>query len=476
MSVAARIERGLAAAPAAIAAREALAGAGEEAWIVGGAVRDAALGRAVGDLDLVIGSDPEAAARRIAADGHAFELSGEFATWRALDRGHGWSTDVATLRGGSIEADLKLRDFTLNAVAVPLAGGQPLDPTGGLDDLRAGLLRAASQRAFEDDPLRLLRAARLAAGLGLSIDAATAELARRAASRAAEPAGERQFAELRGILSGPDPLGGLDLLDRLGVTAAVLPELEALRGVSQSANHHLDAHAHTIEVLRRLLEVEADLERFAGESAPAVADALAEPLADELTRGGALRFAAILHDVGKPATRSEQDGFVGFRGHDRVGAEIVREICRRLRTSRRFADQLAAITRHHLVLGFMVRDRPLPPRRVWQYLRETSPVALDVTVLTIADRLSAQGGAVPEEAIEGHLELAREMLAAAIALEREGAPRPPLDGTEIAAVLGIEPGPELGEAVDELAAATYAGEVGDRESAAAHLRRWRSGG
>ena len=120
----------------------------------------------------------------------------------------------------------------------------------------------------------------------------------------------------------------------------------------------------------------------------------------------------------------------------------------------------------------MVRERPVPPRRVWEYLSRTAPQSLDTTLLTVADRLSAQGGGVPEEAITGHLDLAREMLAAAVAWEREGAPEPLLRGDEIAAETGIAPGPALGEAVTELEAAQYAGDVADRDGAIAHLRAW----
>jgi len=365
-----------------------------------------------------------------------------------------------------------LRDFTVNAVAVPLAGGSPIDPTGGLSDLEAGVLRVCSDRSFADDPLRVLRAARFAARAGLEPEPETVALARREARRAADPAGERQFTELAALLSGPEPLAGLGLLDRFEATAAVLPEIAALRGVEQSANHHLDVHDHTLEVLRRMLEVERDLPRYCGEAADAVAGLLAEPLADDLTRKDGLRWAALLHDIGKPATRTEREGWVSFLGHDSLGAEMVTGLCRRLRTSRRFAGHVAAITRDHLVLGFMVRERPLPARRVWEYLSRTAPQSLDTTLLTVADRLSAQGGGVPEEAIAGHLDLAREMLAAAVAWEREGTPEPLLRGDEIAAETGIAPGPALGEAVTELAAAQYAGEVADREGAIAHLRAW----
>ncbi|HET6831403.1 MAG TPA: HD domain-containing protein [Solirubrobacterales bacterium] len=470
-----RLEERFGASPAIEVARSGLRDVDDRAWLVGGAVRDAALGVDVVDVDIAFAGDPAEAARRIAADadGHPFELSGEFATWRVVAREGAWKVDVAALRGGSIEVDLRLRDFTVNAIAMPLGGGDPIDPTGGLRDLEGEALRACSERAFEDDPLRVLRAARFVARSGFTPEAATLELARAAAARAGEPAGERQFAELRLLLSGPDPLAGLDLLDGVGAMAAVLPEVAALHGVGQSANHHLDAYEHTLEVLRRMLDVERDLQRYCGEATVAAAAALDEPLADELSRGDALRWAALLHDIGKPATRTERDGWISFIGHDAVGAEMVTEVCRRLRTSRRFAAQIAAMTRDHLVLGFMVRERPLPPRRVWDYLRRTAPQTLDTTLFTVADRLSAQGGGVPDEAIAGHLELARSMLAATVAWEAEER-APLLRGDEIAAETGIEPGPALGEAVAELEAAQFCGEVSDRAAAIAHLRAWAS--
>ncbi len=463
-------------APSVGLARRALE-SGADAWIAGGAVRDAALEREVTDLDLAVAGDPAAAAKAIAreGDGHAFELSAEFATWRAVARDQTWQVDVSALRGETIEADLGARDFTLGAVAVPLVGGGPVDPFDGLGDLERRLLRVVSEASFEDDPLRLLRAVRLAADLALEVDPATAALARSQAYLAAEPAGERQLAELRRLLGGPDPLRGLALLDELGLTAVVLPELEALRGVEQGPNHHLDVHGHTLAVLEQSLAVEADLERFAGERAAEVRQMLAEPLADEMDRATALRFGALVHDIGKPATRGERDGYVTFIGHDSEGAEIVGQLCRRLRASQRLTRHLQAMTLHHLRLGFLVHEAPLPPRRIHEYLRATEPVTVDVTLLTVADRLSARGSGpfATGEAIEAHLELARQMLAAALDWRRDGPPAPLLRGDELAAELGIAPGPELGDLLLELEAAQYAGEVSTREEAIERARRLR---
>jgi putative nucleotidyltransferase with HDIG domain len=336
-------------------------------------------------------------------------------------------------------------------------------------------LRVVSEESFRDDPLRLLRAARLAADLALEIDAPTVASARRDSARAAEPAGERQLAELRRLVGGPDPLRGVGLLDELGLTAVVLPELEALRGVEQGPNHHLDVFGHTLAVLERTLEVESDLERFAGARAAETQALLEEPLADEMSRGTALRFGALFHDIGKPATRGERDGYVTFIGHDSEGAEIIGGICGRLRASGRLTRHLKAQTQHHLPLGFIVHEAPLPPRRVHEYLRATEPVAADVTLLTVADRLSARGSGpfATEEAIEAHLSLARQMLAAALDWHRDGPPAPLLRGDELAEELGIAQGPELGDLLAELEAAQYAGDVSTRADAVAWARRLR---
>ena len=470
------LEEALSSAPSVSAARTALEERSDPAWVVGGAIRDALLGRQVADADLAVqrGAEQEAA-RAIAkvAGGSAFPLSEEFATWRAVASTGGWHVDVSGLRAESIEDDLRARDFTVNAIGVPLAGGDPIDPTGGVADAEARVLRAASDATFQDDPLRLLRAARLAAGLELSIEARTGELARAHASHAADPAGERQFAELRGIVAGPDPLTGIRLLEELELLPVVLPELEALRGVVQNPNHHLDVLGHTLAVLEEWLGIEADLPAFAKDLAGEVEDFLAEPLADELTRQGALRFGALFHDLGKPATRAEGSGYVTFIGHDQVGAEIIASICRRLRTSRALSGHLQGLALHHLRLGFLIHQRPLSRRAVYDYLVATEPVSADVTLLTVADRLAARGEGplASEEMVNAHLDLAREMLEDALAWHREGSPRPPLTGDELADELGLSPGPEMGRVLEELRAEAFTGEITSRAQALERARQ-----
>jgi poly(A) polymerase len=442
-------------------------------WIVGGALRDELLGREVTDIDIAVEGDPEQAARELAAElgGPVFQLSETFGAWRVVDRREGRVYDFAPLQGETIEEDLAKRDFSVNAMARPLAAGAAaaasaegaaagdlIDPLGGRADLEARTLRVLGPAAYENDPLRPLRLARFAAELGFTPDAETERLTAEAAARVAEASGERVFAELRRLVLAPGAVDGLDLADRLGLLHAVLPELADLHEVEQSPYHHLDVYGHTVEVFERLIELQRDA---TGE----LREVLDEPLADELTRGEALRFGALLHDIGKPATHAvREDGRVTFMGHDRLGEQMVRAICRRLRTSERLCRFLEGVTRHHLVLGFLVHERPLDRHAVYRYLERTSPVEVEVTLLSVADRLATRGKNA-ERAIDAHLQLAEELMPAALEWRRSGPPRVPVRGDELAAELGIEHGPELGRLLDQLAEAAYAGEATDRQQA-----------
>jgi poly(A) polymerase len=455
--------------------------AGSPAWVVGGAPRDRALGRDTFDLDVVVDAAPEHAARAIAraAGGAAcFELSEGFCGWRVLARDHSWQVDVQSMRGGSLSADLALRDFTVDAIAEPVAGGGPVyDPLGGIADLAARRLRMASPRAFVDDPLRVLRLVRLALDLGFEPDSDTARAAAVAAPELWGVSGERVFMELRRILASPRAPEGLRQMDELGLTAAVLPEIAALHGVEQSRYHHRDVHGHTLEVLEQTIALQADPAAVldAADLAGPVTALLSEPLADELTRGEALRWGALLHDAAKPLTSSVRaDGRgVTFMGHDVRGAELARTVLERLRTSERLRAHVAALVRHHLRLGFLVhepqRTTPLPRRAVFDYLTNTSPVEVDVTLLSIADRLATRGDRAVES-IDAHMRLARPMLADALRWRADGPPAPLWRGDELAAALGIATGPQLGEILRELTAARYAGEIATPEQALAHTR------
>jgi putative nucleotidyltransferase with HDIG domain len=442
-----------------------------DGWLVGGTVRDRLLGRETADFDVATAGSAADIARKLgrAADGFAFELSEAFGAWRIVAHDRTWQVDILPLNGATIEEDLGRRDLTINAMAAPLGSVGYVDPFGGLEDLRARRLRAVSPVAFERDPLRTLRVARLACELGFEVDVATQGLARAAAPALADVAPERVFTELRRVVCAPAALAGLTLMDAIGVTDAVLPELAALRGVEQSRFHHLDVADHTRSVLAEVIAFERDPGRLAGDDTPALMRFLAQPLANDMTRGQALRFGALLHDIAKPQTRAvTPQGRVTFMGHDESGARLGAEILGRLRASERLREHVAALTRHHLRLGFLVHHMPLSRRAVYDYLHATAPVAVDVTVLGVADRLATRGDNA-DRAIATHLELARQMLAEGLAWVADP-PRPPVRGDELAQALGIKPGPVVGDLLAELEAASFSGEVATREEAIARAR------
>jgi poly(A) polymerase len=451
---------------------EALTGAPDGVWLVGGALRDRLLGRQTADYDLAVDGDPATVARALGRDagGHAFELSGAFAAWRVVAHDRTWQVDVLPVTGGSIEADLVARDLTVNAIAQPLAGGDYVDPSGGLGDLRARRLRMVSPRAFASDPLRTLRLVRLACELDFEADPETATAAQAQAPALQSVAPERIFSELRRIVSSPRALAGFDLMASTGVTAAVLPELHSLRGVQQSSFHHLDVYDHTRVVLEQTIELELDPERLLPGRGQAIARLLAEPLANELTRGGALRFGALFHDIAKPQTRAVTDqGRVTFMGHDQAGAELTRTLLRRLRASERLVEHVAALARHHLRLGFLVHEMPLSRRAVYGYLRACTPVQVDVTLLSVADRLATRGHGA-ERAIAKHLELARQLMGEALSWEADP-PRPPVRGDQLTKALGIRSGPLVGQVLAALEEASFAGEIAGSEEAIRRARQ-----
>lgn len=439
----------------------------ENAWFVGGALRDALLGRAVLDIDLAVSGDPRAVARQLHAafGGDIFSLSDRYGTWRVLPAKIDAQLDVSALRGETIDEDLDKRDFTINALAMPLARRDAvLDLHGGIADLATRTLRVLGEQAYQDDSLRPLRMARFACDLGFSPDEQTLALTRRYADALQTVSVERVFAELKLLIDCDQAVAGVRLLDELGLLSVLIPELIELQGVEQSVYHHLDAWDHTLEVLDRCIELTADPVPTFGEHAEKLEQRLDQPLSEDLTRGQALRWGALLHDVAKGRTRVvTDDGRVGFPGHDKLGAEMVNGILGRLKVSDKLTRYVSALTRHHLRLGFLVHKRPLNDRDVYTYLRKCSPVEVEVSVLSVADRMATRGRKA-DEAIEAHADLAVELTDRALDW-RLNPPKPLLRGNELADALGIERGPRIGQLLAEIAEEQYVGTVADRAAA-----------
>lgn len=452
-----------------------LAPLGPDGWIVGGGLRDALLGRTVADVDLAVSADAKELAHRLAKAHGAtrFPLSDAFGAWRVRGGRLPFTVDLTPVQGGSLQQDLARRDLTVNALALPLTGGELIDNHNGLADLRARSLRIVAPTVLRDDPVRLVRLARLACQLGFDIEPQTRLRARMDAGELGRSAPERVAEELRRITRQPDAWRGVETLDDLGVLGVIVPELEEGRGLEQTPYHHKDVLGHTLEVVRHVCELRADPGDIFRGAGPRIAADLAEPLADDLTRGDALVFSALFHDMAKAETYAvTPEGRATFFQHDRRGAELADTWCRRYRTSTRFRDVVVVCVRRHLALGFMVHRQPLSLREIDRYLRSTAPAQVELMLLSVADRLATDGPRTTPPQIQRHLAVARQIAEWYVTLAERGPVRTLVNGAELAELLQRESGRWIAELLDALREEQVVGLVRTRAQAERFARAW----
>jgi poly(A) polymerase len=416
------------------------ADAGHEVALVGGSVRDALLGGLGHDLDFTTSALPDEIERLL--DGWAdarWDVGREFGTLGA--RVGDWQLEITTYRsesydptsrkpqvqyGDSLVGDLSRRDFTVNSMAVALPTLELVDPFGGLDDAARGVLRTPStpERSFGDDPLRMMRAARFAAQLGFSVTPEVVAAMRAMSERIRIISAERIRNELVKLMCGPRPRSGLVLLVETGLADEVLPELPALRLERDEHHRHKDVYEHTLTVLDQAVALE-----------------------HRLPEGGPdflVRFAALVHDIGKPKTRRfAADGSVTFHHHDVVGAKMA---ARRMRSLRFSNDEIAAVSRlvelHLRFHGYGAGE--WTDSAVRRYVRDAGDQLDRLHVLTRAD-CTTRNRRKAERLARAYDEL-EERIARLSEQEQLDAIRPDLNGEEIMAILGIPPGPSVGRA------------------------------
>ena len=470
-----------------------------QCWLVGGAVRDLLLRRPVHDWDFAVAREATVLARRVGdrLGGAYFPLDEERGTARVVVIPEGRSRvniDFARLRGDDLPADLKARDFTINAMAVDRAHTL-IDPLGGADDLRAQRVRATEGDVFRSDPVRLLRAVRLEAELGFQIEPETESWLRRDARLLSQPAEERQRDEfIRGLAVSPGSRF-IRRLDELGLLVQLVPELAALEGVVQSYPHRLDGWRHTLvvaDVLAHLLTTLLGGSTNAGRTAPASVPVgawgdLARTLGQFTVeidhhlrvqvsvccdRAVILKLAALFHDVGKPQTGSEDDeGRIRFFNHEVVGARIAAARLRELRFSRDEIERVRRIVREHLRPAHLARAEKFTRRAIYRYFRDTEDAGVDIVLLGLADHLATWGPHLREERWTRRLEVAELLLHHYFERREETVtPRLPLDGHDLMRELDLEPGPRVGRILDLLREAMAVGEIETREEALALAR------
>ncbi|MBW8173033.1 CCA tRNA nucleotidyltransferase [Ornithinimicrobium sp. Arc0846-15] len=448
------------------------ADAGHELALVGGPVRDAFLGRTSPDLDFTCSARPDEIESTLAgwAD-TTWDVGREFGTIGARRGGH--TLEITTYRadayeedsrkpivafGDNLTEDLVRRDFTMNAMALRLPQLEFVDPHGGLDDLAHELLVTphAPEISFSDDPLRMMRAARFVSQLDVRVAPDVAEAMTQMADRIAIVSAERVRDEINKLLLGAHPRAGLEVLVDTGLSEHVLPELPALKLEVDEHHRHKDVYDHSLIVLEQAI----DLEEEPGATGE---DVVVGP---DLT----LRLAALLHDIGKPATRRfESGGGVSFHHHEVVGAKLVRKRLRALRYDKETIASVSRLVELHLRFhGY--GSGAWTDSAVRRYITDAGPLLGRLHKLTRSDcttrnRRKATMLAATYDDLEQRINQLRE-------LEEFKAIRPELNGNEIAEILGISPGPVLGRAYKHLLAMRLDQGPTGRDVAVAELRRW----
>ncbi|WP_425577451.1 CCA tRNA nucleotidyltransferase [Nocardioides endophyticus] len=414
--------------------------AGHELALVGGPVRDAMLGRQHNDLDFTTSARPEQTERLLRGWADAiWDMGRSFGTIGC--RKGDWQVEITTYRsesydpssrkpdvdfGDNLAGDLGRRDFTVNAMAVRLPGRELEDPYGGVVDLAHRLLRTPGrpEDSFSDDPLRMMRAARFAAQLGFTVDPAVVEAMRAMAGRIEIISAERVRDELVKLVCAPYPRLGLTLLVETGLAEIVLPELPALALERDEHHRHKDVYQHTLTVLEQAIDLES---RLPGGGPDFVS-----------------RFAALMHDVGKPRTRRFlDDGTVTFHHHDVVGAKLTRKRMKALRFSNDEIDAVGELVELHLRFhGYGSGE--WTDSAVRRYVRDAGDQLERLHILTRAD-CTTRNQRKAERLSRTYDEL--EARIAHLAEEEElNSIRPDLDGNQIMEILGVGPGREVGEA------------------------------
>ncbi len=467
---------------------------GTGAYVTGGFLRDLLLRREVRDIDIAVSGNAPALAR-LAADaleGKSFPLDEERGITRVVLPGGAPVAyiDVTRLRG-DIENDLAERDFTIDAMALPLAVAvrrtpqSLIDPFSGADDLTHRTVRAVRENVFRDDGLRLLRAVRLCAELDFLLDSGTSALIQHEAICIDAIAPERKRDELARILATDRAAPALRLLDGLGLLERLLPEVTACRGVTQPKEHYWDVFDHLIETVAAfdfmLAESEPAPQREASlwrelwqqlEWLPLLRAHLHEEPVERRPRKALLKLTGLLHDVGKPETKApDRTGRVRFIGHMALGAEKASAVMRRLRFSAAETRFVTSVVEQHLRPGQM-SSGGLPTRRaLYRFFRDTGDAAFDILLLMLADSLAARGPRLRFQTWRGNVAFMNYILDRYYHEEQPVQPARLITGDDLMAELHIGPGPLIGRLLSAIEEAQAAGEISAREQALALATR-----
>jgi len=434
-------------------------------YLVGGAVRDWLLERETKDFDFTLKEGAYCLAKRVADS-----LGGSFV---GLDEERDMARvvyeefclDFTGFKGASLEEDLIKRDFTINALSLDLREGRLIDPLAGRKDLKERRIRVISSSSFKDDPLRMLRAVRLAGSLSFAIEERTLDLIAKSKGLINDVSPERIASEFFSILELSSSYPYLLLLYRTGLLLETFTELRPLQAVAQNGFHHLNAFDHSMAAIEELERIVLDPGQISYWDSAKVKEHLEEALAHNHRRLSNLKLACLLHDLGKSETLREVGTRSRFINHEKVGADMASKICRRLKLSKKERDYIRQLVRFHMWPGYLACLDKITKKAILRFLRKTGDNCLDVLLLSLSDRYAAKGALTTARTLRGHKELVRRILEE-LFRQQELTPLPRLiTGKDLINLFNLSPSPLIGKILKKVKEAYLAGEIKDRKEA-----------
>ncbi len=443
-------------------------------YLVGGILRDIFLKRDKEnpDIDFCLKKGAINFAKRLAK-----ELKAGFVV---LDKEHGaarlvkkikdktYTLDFTDFRGRTLEEDLLHRDFSINAMALelekvfthPNLDDLLIDPSRGREDLKHKLIRIVSKKAFDEDPLRILRAFSFACIFDFKIDKATLRLVKLKKNKLSQVSLERIRDELFKILDSPCAFDYLLALDKLKILKIIFPEIEMMRNVKQGPYHHLDVWEHTLETIKQLEGLIKERKNN-----QEIQDYLNEIISAERRRRALIKLGAFLHDIGKPKARRRKDGKTIFHGHERIALEIIENICQRLRLSNDELNALKRIVFCHLRPGYLADNEVISNRAKFRFFRDTANEAVSILLMAIADQRATKGPLTTKASRIRHEKAVSGLVKEYFRKKKEKKPVRLVNGDDLIQKFKLQPSPLIGKILREVEELQAIGRIKTKQDA-----------
>jgi putative nucleotidyltransferase with HDIG domain len=446
-------------------------------FLVGGAVRDAVLGRDIRDLDFAVERGAVSFARMFSKDarGAFVLLDEEHGCARVVKKHNGlvYTFDFADFRAPTFKKDLLNRDFSINTLAVDMASwtgksfpGRVIDTFSGKEDIQKGVIRMVFDAAFQQDPLRLMRAFSLRAALGFLIERATMSRIKQDRGLIRDVSAERVRDELFKILESSRAAVILKEMDRAGLLEHVIPQIRVMFGVPQGTYHHLDVWPHALESVKQLERVFREYRRH-----PEMTAYLNKTIAGNRSRRALLKLACLLHDIGKPETRKRDGERIRFHGHEHAGKAICDAVARHLKLSKRERHLLGDMVQMHLRPGYLSNVKHPSARAVFRYFRDAGEEAVSIALLARADQRATCGPMTTREDALHHDEVCLNLINRYFEQQKETQAVSLINGNDLIQILGLKPSPLFSTILKDVEEARATGRIKTKDQALDLARR-----